>query len=75
MNISAALGAGLGVVFALVCFGVGVQGFMSLDELTDAKTRSDALGFAWFWTGLGIVGVVFGIVSWWIMKGEREGSD
>ena len=61
----------LGVVFAMVCFGVAVKGFMSLPEITDAKAVADAQGFAWFWAFLGAVAVVFSAVSWWIVRNDK----
>ena len=61
-------------IFALVCFGVAINGFSSLGELTDPAQKSDALGFAWFWAFLGAIGVAFGALGYWIVKtGKEEG--
>jgi len=71
MNLSAKLGVGMSVFFTLFCLGFAFSGFLSIGELTDAKLRSDALGFAWFWTFLAAVGVLFAILSWWIMRAPQ----
>ena len=49
MKISAQLTMILAAVFAIVCFGVAIQGFTSLSEITDPVVLSDSKGFAWFW--------------------------
>jgi hypothetical protein len=74
MNISATIGVFAAVVFAAICAGFAVTGFMSLGSITDAAQASDARGFAWFWTFLGAVAVVFGAVSFWIAR-TQAGRD
>jgi len=74
MKITAQMGAVISVFFALFCYGFAVTGFMSLDDVADSQKLADAKGFAWFWTFLGTVGVVFGAVSWWMAKTAREGE-
>ena len=71
MKLSAQMTMIMGVLFALVCFGVAAQGFMSAGEIADPKTASDAHGFAWFWAFLGFVAAVFAGVSWWIARTEK----
>ena len=73
MKISAQMGLVIAAIFASVCFGVAVQGFMSLEELTDPAQRSDAKGFALYWAFLGVIGLACGALSWWIMR--TEGKD
>ena len=68
MYLSAQMTLAIAVLFAIACGSVAVTGFMSLGDLTDPKTHSDALGFAWFWTFLTLVAVVFGAISWRIMR-------
>jgi hypothetical protein len=58
----------------VICFGVALEGFTSLGTL-DAAVRADALGFAWFWTFLGAVAVVFGAVGVWLVRTEKESGD
>jgi hypothetical protein len=74
MKITAQMGAVISVFFALFCYGFAVTGFMSLDDAADLQKLADAKGFAWFWTFLGTVGVVFGAVSWWMAKSAKEGE-
>jgi NADH:ubiquinone oxidoreductase subunit 6 (subunit J) len=62
----------IGAVFALVCLGVAVNGFLSLDDIADAAQRSDALGFASFWAFLGAVGAGLGVLAWWITRGDDD---
>ena len=66
MKISARAATIFAVIFALGCFAVALTGFTSLGEIADPVQRGDAKGFAWFWVFLGTVGVVFGVLSWWI---------
>ena len=73
MNISAKLGVILAAIFFVFCLGFAVTGFSSIDELTDPVKAADARGFAWFWTFLAGVAVLFGFLSWWI--GRTQGDD
>jgi len=66
MTISAKLAALFSIVFAIVCLGFAITGFTSLGDITDPVQASDARGFAWFWSFLAGVGVVFGLLSWWL---------
>jgi hypothetical protein len=59
-----------GAIFAIICFAVAVNGFMSMGEITDANTASDARGYAWFWAFLGVVALTFAIISWWMARNE-----
>ena len=72
MKVSAALAAILAVVFAAFCMGFAITGFQSLREITDPAQASDARGFAWFWTFLAGVGIVFGALSWWMAKTHKD---
>lgn len=58
------------VVFALLCFGVAYNGFAALATLTDVEQRELSAGYAWFWTFLGAVATVFGVLSWMIKAGK-----
>jgi hypothetical protein len=74
MQISAKLSIVIAAIFASICFGVALEGFMSLDRL-EGQVRDDALGFAWFWTFLGAIAVVFGAIGVWLVKTGRKGDD
>jgi hypothetical protein len=71
LKLSAQVTMVIGAIFAVVCFSVAAKGFMSLGDITDPKTISDAKGFAWFWLFLGAVGLVFTGVSWWMASTEK----
>ena len=71
MKIGAQMALVIGVIFAVVCFSVAITGFNALREITDPVQAADAHGFAWFWTFLGAIGVVFSAISWWIAKTEK----
>ena len=72
MKISARLGAILAAVFAVICLGFALTGFTSLGEITDPTQAADARGFAWFWTFLAGVAIVFGALSWWIGQTHKD---
>jgi hypothetical protein len=59
-----------GAIFAIICFAVAVNGFMSMGDITDAQVAADARGFAWFWAFLGAVALTFSVVSWWMARNE-----
>ncbi len=69
MKISAAIALWMCVVFTLFCMGFAIRGFTSLDGL-DAIEREHSVGYAWFWTFLALVSVVFGVLSRMISKGK-----
>ncbi len=74
MKITAHMAVVIAVVFSLVCFGVAIQGFTSLDGISDPEQLADAKGFAWFWAFLGAVGVASGLGSHWIARTAKEDS-
>jgi len=71
LKISAKLSVVLAAIFASVCYGVAIQGFMALGTL-EGQVRDDALGFAGFWAFLGTVAVVLGAVGVWIVYTGKE---
>jgi hypothetical protein len=70
MKISAVMAMWMSAVFALVCFSVAYTGFSALQGLTDAAERELSVGYAWFWTFLGVIATIFGFLSWMIKKGK-----
>jgi len=62
----------IAAVFALICYGVAITGFVSIGDMTDQAQVADAKGFAWFWAFLGTVAVVLGAVSLWIVRTGGE---
>jgi hypothetical protein len=61
-------------VFALFCLGYALTGFTALDTLVDETEREASRGYAWFWMFLSLVGIVFGVLSWMISKGQVRTS-
>ena len=70
MKISANIAIWLCVAFALFCAAFAFTGFSSLATIADEAEREASLGYSWFWTFLGAIGVVFGILSWLIKEGK-----
>jgi hypothetical protein len=75
MRITATLAALFSILFATVCFAFAFIGFTSLAEITDPVQATDARGFAWFWSFLAGVAVVFGLLSWWMARTQRDRED
>ena len=57
-------------VFALVALGAALTAFSGLSTITDPAEREAAAGFGLFWTFLGVIAVVFGLLSWMITRGK-----
>ena len=70
MKISAQMAIWMCAVFALVCLGVAFSGFSALGTITDEAEREASLGYAWFWSFLGLIAIVFGVLSWLIKEGR-----
>lgn len=75
MKISAQMSVVMAALFAVLCFGFALSGFSSLDTITEPAQLSDARGFAWFWTFLGTVALVFGALGVWIVKTHKDGEE
>jgi len=75
MKISAHVAMWGAVVFTALCIGFAWTGFSSLDSITDPQARSDARGFAWFWLFLAAIAFGSGVVSWWILKSEKDSEE
>jgi len=74
MRISAQMSIVMAALFAILCFGFAITGFTSLDAITDPEQLADARGFAWFWTFLGAVAVLFGLIGVWIVRTQTHGE-
>jgi len=72
VKISAQMTVVMAAIFAAVCFGVAITGFLSLGDIADATQKADAKGFAWFWTFLGSVATVFGLVAVWMVRTHKD---
>jgi hypothetical protein len=70
MKISAQMAIWMCAVFALVCLGVAYSGFSALGSVADEAEREASLGYAWFWSFLALIAIVFGVLSWLIKEGR-----
>ena len=70
MYVSARIAVWLCAVFALVCLGFALRGFLALPSTSDTQERDLISGYAWYWTFLGVVALVFGVLSWLITRGK-----
>jgi hypothetical protein len=74
VKISAQMTVVMSAIFAVVCFSVAITGFLSLGDIADPTQMADARGFAWFWTFLGSVATVFGLLALWMVRTQKDNS-
>ena len=74
MKISAQMTVVMAAIFAVICYGVAITGFLSLGDIADATQKADAKGFAWFWAFLGSVATVFGLLAVWMVRTQKDDS-
>ena len=70
MYVSARIAVWLCGLFALVCLGFALRGFLALPYTSDTQEGELISGYAWYWTFLGVVALVFGVLSWLITRGK-----
>jgi hypothetical protein len=70
MRISAQLAMWMCAAFGLVCLGFAVNGFTGLAGAADPAEAELIAGYAWFWTFLASIALVFGVLSWLIRDGK-----
>ena len=63
------------IAFALLAYGVAVQGFWAMQELTDPAERDLYFGYAGFWAFLGAIATVFGVLSWMMKEGKLGNNE
>ena len=63
------------MAFGVVCLGVALNGFAGLADAADPAERDLIAGYAWFWTFLATVALVFGVLSWLIKEGKLGDVD
>jgi len=75
------VGSDLSVLFKSgASFSTGGAGLAKGDQLptdysggiADPGQRADGYGFAWFWTFLGALGVVFGAIGVWLLRTQND---
>jgi hypothetical protein len=59
-------------IFAALCFGVAINGFLSLGDAADAAQADDARGFAWFWTFLASVAAASCVLAWRMSRAQSD---
>lgn len=62
-------------VFALLTLGYAANAFLGLATIADPAEKDAAIGYVWFWTFLGSIAVLFGVLSWRMTRGEAGGPD
>lgn len=72
MKLTAHMTMIVSAIFAAVCLGFAVNGFMALGEIADPTQAADARGFAWYWTFLATIAIVFGAISWWLARTDKR---
>jgi len=75
MHISPKFAAFAAAPFALICFGVALNGFLSMGELTDPEQIADARGYIGFWLFLAVIAVISGVLSWWLMSAQQKDGE
>lgn len=70
MRISAQLAVWMCAAFGAVCAAFALNGFAGLQGAADPAERELIAGYAWFWTFLASVALLFGILSWMIKAGR-----
>ena len=74
MKITAKMSIIMAAIFAGVCFSVAITGFVNSGDIADPLQRADGYGFAWFWTFLGAIGVVFGAIGVWLLRTQKDSA-
>jgi hypothetical protein len=75
MMFSARIAVWLCAVFGLVCAGAALTAFTGAQSIADAADRQASLGYAAFWAFLALIGAVFGVLSWLMLKGKLGGVE
>lgn len=75
MKLSATLTLWLSTVFATLCLGYGLYGFVESTGMPLGQERDDARGFAFYFMFLGMVGVAGALISWRMTRMDEGGSD
>lgn len=71
MKLSASITLWLSLVFALICLGYAVYGWIEIGSMPNGTARDDAQGFVYFYVFLGTIGLVLAAVSWWMVRTDE----
>ncbi|TAN40970.1 MAG: hypothetical protein EPN25_05755 [Nitrospirae bacterium] len=72
MKLTAQMTAVFAAIFATICFGFAITGFIALKSITDPVQAADSKGYALFWAFLGTVVLLFGVWATWIVRTEKN---
>ena len=68
MKLSAQLMFWGSLVFAGLCLAYAFLGFSAIDPAMSEETREASRGYAWFWTFLGVIGLVLAALARWMQR-------
>ncbi len=68
MKLSAQMALVISILFAALCLGYALYGWVQMGDMPVGPERDEARGYIWYWAFLGAVGVVSAIISWWMIK-------
>jgi hypothetical protein len=75
MKLSAQLMFWLSLVYAGLCLAYALFGFSSIDATMSDDIREASRGYAWFWTFLGVIGLVLaGLARWMLQEPPEDGE-
>ena len=74
MNISLRMAMMMSAIFGMLSLAYAVYGFVSLGDITDPTQMADARGFVLFWTFLGSISIVLGLLAWWIERAQSKAA-
>jgi hypothetical protein len=58
----------LSLVFAALCLSYAYFGFSSIDATMTEDVQDASRGYAWFWTFLGVIGLVLAGLGRWLQR-------
>ena len=62
----------LSLVFAALCLVYAYLGFSSIDTTMSDDVRDASRGYAWFWTFMGVIGLVVAGLGRWLMRDVQD---
>ncbi len=75
MKLSTQLMFWISLAFSALCLAYAYLGFSALDPAMSEDVREASRGYAWFWTFLAAVALVFGVLSWMMKEGKLGRMD
>ena len=75
MKLSAQLMFWLSLVYAGLCLAYAFFGFSSIDATMSDDIREASRGYAWFWTFLGVIGLVCAVLARWLLRDPPQDGE